>query len=163
MRAELWRWAYRIYSAIIETPQAHPGHESQHLNRNAWTPVHCEAAFQRVIAAHAWLRDLLDGNFVRPALSRIQYSGAYSYFELPAAAVEQRVGAPELDMSLGLDIPAASAAAFDDEDSEQIDGEDLPEDDELDDEDGPAESSDSVTVTTRLVEVITSDAQMTLF
>lgn len=164
MRAELWRWAYRIYSAIIDTPQAHPGHPSQLLNRGAWTPEHCDAAFQRVLETRDWLRNLLDGNFTeQPHRSRVHYSGAFSYLELPAVAPEVRVGAPALDMSLGLDLPAASAAALDDEDSEQAEGEDLPEDDELDDEDDSEESPDSVTVTTRLVEVITSDAQMALF
>lgn len=165
MRAELWRFAYRIYSAIIDTPQAHPGHESQLLNRGAWTPEHCDTAFQRVVEARDWLRNLLDGNFTeQPHKSRVHYSGAFSYFELPAVAPEARVGAPALDMSLGLELTSADAGEPELEDEDADDElEALDEDDDSEESDSSDESPVKVTVTSRLVEVITSDAQMSLF
>lgn len=162
LRADLWRSAFRIYTAIIDTPEAHPGHSSQCLNRNAWTPDYCVSRLQLIVDTRTWLRDLLDGTFVLPDWPR-QYLplGAASYFDLPAAA-EARVGAPSLDMSLGLEITASSAAC-DSDDNEDSECDDFADDDALEDADLDEADSVPVTVTSRLVAVIRSDAQMSLF
>lgn len=124
VRPELWRVAYQLCHHIVATPEIHPAHPNQGLNRTAWTPEHCEAALQEVIAHRDWLADLLNGTFALPKWSdhRLPF-GATSYFRLPTAGPEGTIGTPALEMSLGLDIPVADTADAD-EPADDDDGED---------------------------------------
>lgn len=164
VRAELWRAAFRVYTAIIDTPEAHPGHPSQQLRRDVWTAEACESSFQHVVAQRQWLRDLLDGTFILPdwELRDLPW-GASTYFDLPASGPEAQIGAPALDMSLSLDIPSSTPAVEADLPDDESEDEMSDDDAELDSDDDESDESVPVTVTTRLVEVITSDAQMSLF
>lgn len=127
IRTQLWPVAYQLYNHIIATPEIHPAHPGQSLNRNVWTPDYCETALRQVIAHRNWLADLLNGIFAPPGWTdqRVPHE-ATAYFRLPTTGPEGIIGAPALEMSLGLDLSAAAMA-----DSDAPDDDDGGEDADL--------------------------------
>lgn len=133
LRAQLWPVAYQLFNHIIAAPEIHPAHPTQGLNRTVWTPDHCETAIRHVIAHRDWLAGLLNGTFALPGWTdqRVPHE-ATAYFRRPPAGPEPVIGVPALEMSLGLDIPAADKAEHDDEATDDDDGEDAEHEPEAD-------------------------------